>query len=66
VDLLCKDVRLAIQMAKEHGAPPLLAGMTQFLNESAQAQGHGAQDTSVMWKAVGRFWTRPDESTRFS
>jgi 3-hydroxyisobutyrate dehydrogenase len=56
VDLLCKDVRLAIQMAKEAGAPPLLTGITQFLNETAQNQGFGRSDTSVMWKAVSRFW----------
>ena len=56
VDLLSKDVRLAIEMAKAHGAPPPLAGTIQFLNETAQAQGFGAQDTSVMWKALGSFW----------
>lgn len=59
VDLLCKDVRLAIEMAKAHGAPPPLAGVIQFLNEAAQAQGLGAQDTSVMWKALGSFWKQP-------
>jgi 3-hydroxyisobutyrate dehydrogenase len=59
VDLLCKDVRLAIEMAKAHGAPPPMAGVIQFLNETAQAQGFGAQDTSVMWKALGSFWNRP-------
>lgn len=58
VDLLCKDLRLAIEMAKVHGAPPPLAGVIQFLNETAQAQGFGAQDTSVMWKALGAFWKR--------
>jgi 3-hydroxyisobutyrate dehydrogenase-like beta-hydroxyacid dehydrogenase len=56
VDLLCKDVRLAIEMATAHGAPPPLAGTIQFLNETAQAQGFGAQDTSVMWKALSAFW----------
>ena len=56
VDLLCKDVRLAIEMAKAHGAPPPLAGVIQFLNEAAQAQGFVPQDTSVMWKALGVFW----------
>lgn len=59
VDLLCKDVRLAIEMAKAHGAPPPLAGVIQFINEAAQAQGFGAQDTSVMWKALGSLWKRP-------
>jgi 3-hydroxyisobutyrate dehydrogenase-like beta-hydroxyacid dehydrogenase len=59
VDLLCKDVRLAIEMAKAHGAPPLLAGVIQFLNETAQVQGFGAQDTSVMWRTLGSFWKQP-------
>jgi 3-hydroxyisobutyrate dehydrogenase-like beta-hydroxyacid dehydrogenase len=59
VDLLCKDLRLAIQMATAHGAPPPLAGVIQFLNEAAQTQGFGGQDTSVMWKALGAFWKRP-------
>jgi len=58
VDLLCKDVRLAIDMAKAHDAPPLLAGLTQFMNETAQAQGLGAKDTAVMWKACRSFWDR--------
>jgi len=58
VDLLCKDVRLAIDMAKAHGAPPLFLGLTQFMNETAQAQGLGAKDTAVMWKACRSFWDR--------
>ncbi len=56
VDLLCKDVRLAIEMAKSHDAPPLLTGMIQFMNETARAQGLGAKDTAVMWKACRAFW----------
>ena len=59
VDLLCKDVRLAIDMAKDHDAPPLLAGLIQFLNETARAQGFGPQDTAVMWKTCRSFWDRP-------
>ena len=35
------------------------AGVIQFLNETAQAQGFGAQDTSVMGTALGAFWGRP-------
>jgi 3-hydroxyisobutyrate dehydrogenase-like beta-hydroxyacid dehydrogenase len=58
VDLLCKDGRLAIEMAKVHGAPPFLAGLIQSLNETAQAQGLGAKDTAVMWKAYRSFWNR--------
>ena len=56
VDLLCKDVGLAIEMAKAHGAPPLLAALIQCMNEMARAQGLGAKDTAVMWKAYRSFW----------
>ena len=56
VDLLCKDVRLAIDMAREAGAPPLLARTVQFLNEVAQSQGLGGKDTSMMWKIYGPMW----------
>ncbi len=56
VDLLTKDVRLGIQMAKEHQAPPLLAQSIQIVNEIAQAQGHGNTDTSVMWKSYESVW----------
>ena len=58
VNLLCKDVRLAIDMAKAHEAPPLLASLTQFMNETAQAQGVGAKDTAVMWRVCRSFWDR--------
>ena len=56
VDLLCKDVRLAIEMAQEAKAPPLLTRTIQFANEMAQAQGLGASDTAVMWKSFKRLW----------
>jgi 3-hydroxyisobutyrate dehydrogenase-like beta-hydroxyacid dehydrogenase len=56
VELLIKDVRLAIDMAKEGGAPPLLAQTVQFLNEVARTQGLGGKDTSVMWKVYGPIW----------
>jgi 3-hydroxyisobutyrate dehydrogenase/2-hydroxy-3-oxopropionate reductase len=56
VDLLAKDVRLAVEMARRNGAPPLLARTVEFVNEAAQAQGYGGSDTSVMWKAVLNFW----------
>ncbi|MDX2004059.1 MAG: NAD(P)-dependent oxidoreductase [Meiothermus sp.] len=50
IDLLCKDNGLAIQMAKEVGAPPLLAGAIQTINELAKATGHGREDTSALVK----------------
>ncbi len=56
VDLLCKDLRLAVEMAQEKGAPPVLARTIQFINEVAQAQGLGAKDTSIMWKVFRKIW----------
>lgn len=62
VDLLSKDVRLGIQMAKEHKAPPLLAQSIQILNEIAQAQGHGNTDTSIMWKSYESIWGKKNQA----
>jgi 3-hydroxyisobutyrate dehydrogenase/2-hydroxy-3-oxopropionate reductase len=56
VDLLIKDVRLAVDMAEAHAAPPLIARGVEFLNEAARAQGLGSLDTAVMWKCYRRFW----------
>ena len=50
IDLLCKDNGLAIQMAKDADAPPLLATTIQTLNELGRATGHGAEDTSALVK----------------
>jgi 3-hydroxyisobutyrate dehydrogenase/2-hydroxy-3-oxopropionate reductase len=56
IDLLAKDVRLAAEMAKAHGAPPLLARSVEFVNEIARAQGMGHLDTAAMWKVYGAIW----------
>ena len=56
VDLLCKDVRLAMEMATEASAPPLLARTTQFINELAQSQGFGTGDTAILWKSYHKIW----------
>ena len=56
IDLLCKDLRLAVGMARQAGAAPLMAYSVQFLNELAQARGLGRQDTAIMWKAVKMIW----------
>jgi 3-hydroxyisobutyrate dehydrogenase/2-hydroxy-3-oxopropionate reductase len=58
VDLLIKDVRLAVEMAKDHSAPPIMARSVELLNEIARAQGLGKLDTSAMWKCYGRIWQR--------
>lgn len=56
VDLLVKDVHLAVEMARDGAAPPLLARSVEFLNEAARAQGLGKLDTSAMWQCYRRFW----------
>ena len=58
VDLLCKDADLALEMAKEHGAPPLLGRTIQVINEMAHAQGLGSKDTSIMWQAFRPLWSK--------
>jgi len=57
VDLLVKDIKLAVQMAKEHNAPPLLGRAIEFINEVSQAQGLGNKDTSIMWTSYQGIWT---------
>lgn len=52
VNLLIKDVALAVDMAKAGNAPPVLGRTINYLNELARAQGLGNKDTSVMWKCV--------------
>lgn len=56
VDLLIKDTKLALQMAKEANAPSLLAGTAQMYNELASANGLGAQDTSALFKLFDRHY----------
>lgn len=50
VDLLIKDAKLALQMAKDAGAPSVIAGTAQIYNEIAHAAGLGNQDTSALYK----------------
>ena len=50
VDLLCKDNGLAIQMARDAGAPPILASAIQTINELARARGLGHEDSSALVK----------------
>lgn len=50
IDLLCKDNGLAVQMARDLDAFPILGTAIQRLNEKAQAAGYGAEDTSALVK----------------
>jgi len=56
VDLLVKDIKLAVQMAKENNAPPLLARTVELINELSQVQGLGNKDTSIMWTSYRGIW----------
>ena len=60
VALLNKDMRLAIEMAKEHSAPPVVSRAVEFLNEVALAQGLANYDTAVMWKCFQKLWGTVD------
>lgn len=55
VNLLQKDVRLAVEMAREAGASPILGHTVEFINSLAKADGMGALDTSAMWKCLRKF-----------
>jgi 3-hydroxyisobutyrate dehydrogenase len=56
VDLLVKDIKLAVQMATENNAPPILGRTVELINEISQAQGLGNKDTAVMWKSYHGIW----------
>ncbi len=50
IDLLCKDNGLAVQMAQELGANPIIATAVQRMNEKTQDLGFGSEDTSALIK----------------
>lgn len=58
VDLLIKDTKLALQMAKDADAPSVIAGTVQMYNEIAHAQGLGAQDTSALYKVFSQHYDK--------
>ncbi|MGD2269495.1 MAG: NAD(P)-dependent oxidoreductase [Desulfobacterales bacterium] len=60
INLLVKDIKLAVQMAKNGQAPPILAQTIELINEISQAQGLGNKDTSIMWKSFEKVWQTHD------
>ena len=54
VDLLIKDTKLALQMAKDCRAPAAIAAAAQHYNELASADGLGAQDSAAVYKVFRR------------
>lgn len=60
VDLLCKDARLAVEMAGNGGAPPPIATSIQAYNLLAQAQGLGDLDTSALFNVFRDMYREND------
>jgi 3-hydroxyisobutyrate dehydrogenase-like beta-hydroxyacid dehydrogenase len=58
VELLCKDAALGIQMTKEFGVTPLIAGFVQILNENAKGKGLGKEDTSAITKIFSEHFSK--------
>lgn len=56
VDMLVKDNRLCLDMAKAYGAPLVLGAAVDYVHRMAQVQGYGPKDHAVSWKAVARNW----------
>ena len=61
VDLLVKDLKLAVKMAEENHSPPIIGKAVELINEIAQSQGFGAYDTSIMWKSYLKIWNNQPE-----
>ncbi|MFZ7131835.1 MAG: NAD(P)-dependent oxidoreductase [Eubacteriales bacterium] len=58
IELLCKDAGLGIQMTKDAGATPLVAGFVQILNENAKGKGLAKQDSSALTKVFAEYFTK--------
>ena len=58
MDLLIKDTKLALQMAKDADAPSVIAGTVQLYNEIAHADGLGNQDTSALYKVFRKHYDK--------
>jgi 3-hydroxyisobutyrate dehydrogenase-like beta-hydroxyacid dehydrogenase len=52
VDMMVKDVRLALEMGEELGVPLRTAQLTYEVLKEAQAMGYGEQDFAALFKAV--------------
>jgi 3-hydroxyisobutyrate dehydrogenase-like beta-hydroxyacid dehydrogenase len=61
VDLLIKDTKLALEMARASDAPSVITGTVQMYNEIAHAMGLGDQDTSALYKVFSGHYRKADE-----
>lgn len=62
VDLMIKDTKLGLQMAKQANAPSVIAGYIEMYNEIASANGFGNEDTSALYKVFKRHYS--NENTK--
>lgn len=60
VELLCKDAALGIQMTKDAGVTPLIAGFVQMINDNAKGKGLAKQDTSAITKVFAEHFSKMD------
>lgn len=58
VDLLMKDTKLGLQMARQADAPSVIASTVQMYNEIAHAKGLGNQDTSSLYKVFSQHYQK--------
>ena len=56
LDMLIKDNRLCLEMAKAAKAPMMLGAAVDYVHRMASAQGYGKQDHAIAWKSVLRNW----------
>lgn len=61
IELLCKDAGLGIQMAKDAGVSPLIAGFVQIINENAKGKGLAKQDTSSLTMVFREYFSKIDQ-----
>jgi 3-hydroxyisobutyrate dehydrogenase len=52
VDLIAKDLELAIELARQHGVEPAMTEQSLAQYRRAQAEGHGALDYSAVFRIV--------------
>ena len=55
IDLMIKDLEIALQAAKEMGTPLMLTGMATQVYPAASASGFGSRDISAMANFLGSF-----------
>lgn len=64
VDLMWKDLDVALQMAREVNAPMIVTRNAQILNEIARVKGLGKLDTSAVYSAVDDMFSEDSIGSR--